>query len=95
MMKLSLTEDGIPDFLLLIGTADGQEVARLHLVKDDFNAPMEVTIHPRIVTSIRIAAGLVTTSPDNWTAAATFLAGIEDAAAFAASLGYNLQDWLS
>ena len=95
MMKLTLTEDAIPDFLLLLGTAGGSEVARMHLVKEDFNGPMSVTTHPVIVTSIRIAADLKTASASNWSAAATFLNGIEDATAFAASLGYNLSDWIA
>lgn len=94
-MKLTLTEDAIPDFLLLLGTAGGNEVARMHLVKEDFNGPMSVTTHPIIVTSIRIAADLKTASPSNWSDAAIFLDSIEDAAAFAASLGYNLNDWLT
>lgn len=93
-MKLSLIEDAIPDFLVLIVSVGGQEVKRLPLVKEDFNGPMSVKTHPVIVTSIRVAASLVTASPDNWTAAATFIDGIEDAAAFAASLGYNLTDWI-
>lgn len=94
MMKLTLTEDGIPDFLLLIATVGGQEVARMHLCKEDFNGPMSVNQHPTVVTAIRIAADLKTAGAGNWSAAATFLEGIEDAAAFAALLGYNLNDWL-
>lgn len=95
MMKLTLTEDGIPDFLLLIATAGGSEVARMHLCKDDFNGPMDVKWHPTVVTAIRIAADLKTAGASNWSSAATFLDGIEDAAAFAAALGYNLNDWLA
>ena len=94
-MKLTLTEDVIPDFLVLSAVVDDQEVTRMHLVKEDFSGPMAVQTHPVLVTSIRIAANLKNASPDNWATAAAFLDGIEDAAAFAASLGYNLQDWLS
>lgn len=93
-MKISLIEDGIPDFLLLIVSVGGQEVKRIPMVKDDFNGPMSVRSHPGIVTSIRVAAGIVTADPANWSAAATFMDGVEDAAAFAASLGYNLNDWI-
>lgn len=94
-MKLALTEDAIPDFLILTATLNGQEVARMHLVKDDFNGLMDVKLHPTIVTSIRIAADLKTASASNWASAINFLDSIEDAAAFAASLGYNLSDWLA
>ena len=94
MISLSLIEDGIPDFLLLIATSGGSEVARMHLCKDDFNGPMSVKQAPTVVTAIRIAADLKTAGAGNWSAAATFLNGIEDAAAFAANLGYNLNDWL-
>lgn len=94
-MKLSLIEDLIPDFLILIGTVDGQEVTRKPLTKEDFNEIMNVKNHPIIVTSIRIAADLKTASASNWASAINFLDSIEDAAAFAASLGYNLSDWLA
>ena len=95
MIKLTLTEDGIPDFLLLIATSGGSEVARMYLCKDDFNGLMNVREQAVIVTAIRIAADLKTAGAGNWSAAATFLNGIEDAAAFASSLCYNLNDWLS
>lgn len=93
-MKLSLIEDGIPDFLLLIATAGGQEVARVHLCKEEFNGPMSVKTHAIIVTALRIAAGLLSPAEGNWSAAATFLSGIEDAAEFAAGMGYNLEELL-
>jgi hypothetical protein len=94
MIKLTLTEDGIPDFLLLLATSEGNEIARVHLCKDDFNETMNVKSHPVIVTAIRIAADLKTASEGNWQSAATFLNSVDDASAFAASLGYNLTDWL-
>lgn len=94
-MTLALTEDALPEFLLLIATAGGQEVARVHLTKDDFDGPMSVKTHPTIVTSLRIAAGLLSPAEGNWSAAATFLDGIEDAGAFATGLGYNLEELLA
>jgi hypothetical protein len=94
MISLSLIEDGIDPFLLLLAHSGGQEVARMYLCKDDFNGLMNVREQAVIVTAIRIAADLKTAGASNWSAAATFLDGIEDAAAFAASLGYNLNDWL-
>lgn len=94
MTKLSLTEDGIPGFLILTATAGGQEVARLYLTADMFDADMSVREHPVLVTAVRIAADLKSPAAGNWQAAAQFLDGIEDAAAFAAGLGYQLADWL-
>lgn len=94
MIKLSLVEDEIPGFLILVATSDGQEMSRIYLTTDMFDGPMSVREHPVIVTAGRIAAGLKTSGSGNWQAMASFLDGIEDAGAFATSLGYNILDWI-
>lgn len=72
----------------------GPDKKVMGLSLDTFNGPMSVQGHPLIVTALRIASGAISVSEQNWETVAALLETIEDAPAYAATLGYNLADWL-
>lgn len=65
------------------------------LEREMFDGPMSVTNHPVIVTALRFHLRLATPSEDNWLTVANALEQIEDPAAVAQGLGYNLESWLT
>ena len=68
----------------------------MNLTKDVFTSPVKTTEpnrDPLIVQSMKIAAGKPAGFSD-WQEAATFISGIEDAVAYAAAIGHNLNSLL-
>jgi hypothetical protein len=72
----------------------GPDKKLMSLSDDLFSGPMRVQAQPLVVTALRISAGAITPGSANWETVAAHLETIDDAAAHAAALGYNLYDWL-
>lgn len=86
-----------PTRLMLQTSPDGETWSKLSLITEEhITRPLKTTApdpDSLILQGIKIASMNVAGFP-TWQDAATFLASIPDAEAYAASLGHNLQDLL-